>query len=122
MMLEMADRHILPAAATYITELSSTIISAREASPGIQMNSLEATLNEVNNSAGGLHTASAELKSILEKVRDIDDEESQEIAEAYRDEVFAKMEELRVHGDKLETMMPAELWPFPTYMDLLFRL
>ncbi|MBI9102309.1 MAG: glutamine synthetase III [Spirochaetales bacterium] len=122
MMLEMADRHILPAAATYITELSSTIISAREASPGIQMNALEATLNEVNNSAGGLHTASAELKSILEKVRDMDEEESQEIAEAYRDEVFAKMEELRLHGDKLETMMPAELWPFPTYMDLLFRL
>ena len=122
MMLEMADRHILPAASAYITDLSGTIISAKEASPGIEMSSLTAILNEVNKTAGSLYSASVELKAILEKVRAIDEEEAQEIATAYREEVFTKMEELRTYGDKLETMLPAALWPFPTYLDLLFKL
>ena len=122
MMLEMADRYIMPAAAAYMTELSGTIISTKEAAPGIAMSALESTLNAVNDAAGKLYEASAELKAVLEKVRAIDGEESEEAAIAYREDVFSQMGVLRGYGDTLETLLPADIWPFPTYMDLLFRL
>ena len=30
------------------------------------------------------------------------------------------MNELRISADELETIVPKELWPFPSYGDLLF--
>ena len=38
----------------------------------------------------------------------------------FRENVFAKMQELRAVGDSMETETAAEYWPFPTYTDLLF--
>ncbi len=122
MMLEMADRYILPAAATGLTELSATILSAREACPGIDMTTLENNLMAINDAASGLSRESQVLKEYLAEVRAMDDEDSIGIAKGYREKVFVKMAELREYGDLLETILPAELWPFPTYMDLLFRL
>jgi glutamine synthetase len=31
------------------------------------------------------------------------------------------MQELRIAADKLEGIVDAAIWPFPTYADLLFR-
>jgi glutamine synthetase len=45
-----------------------------------------------------------------------------EQAEASRDAVFVAMEELRAPVDRLEKLMPKDLWPMPSYDDLLFRL
>jgi len=40
----------------------------------------------------------------------------------YRDVVFKAMEALRIDGDKLETIIDADLWPLPTYAQMLFML
>jgi glutamine synthetase len=37
-----------------------------------------------------------------------------------RDEVVPKMADLRTHGDKLETLVADDLWPLPTYREILF--
>ncbi len=37
-----------------------------------------------------------------------------------RDTVVPKMVELRTLGDKLETMVADDLWPLPTYREMLF--
>ena len=41
-------------------------------------------------------------------------------AKATRDTVLPKMVELRTLGDKLETMVADDLWPLPTYREMLF--
>jgi glutamine synthetase len=41
-------------------------------------------------------------------------------AKAIKATVIPKMEELRTHGDKLETMVADDLWPLPTYREMLF--
>lgn len=43
-------------------------------------------------------------------------------AEAYRDKVFTSYTSLREDIDVLETILPAEMWPVPTYADMLFKL
>ena len=45
---------------------------------------------------------------------------SQALADYYRDYVLAAMQELRISVDQLETMTPSDVWPFPSYGDLLF--
>ena len=37
-----------------------------------------------------------------------------------RDTVLPKMVELRSLGDTLETMVADDLWPLPTYREMLF--
>ena len=34
--------------------------------------------------------------------------------------VIPKMEELRSFGDRLETLVADDLWPLPTYREMLF--
>ena len=43
-------------------------------------------------------------------------------AEAYRDNVFTAYTSLREDIDALEGIIPSDLWPVPTYADLLFKL
>jgi glutamine synthetase len=43
-------------------------------------------------------------------------------AETYRDQVVTAMKALRTDIDALEMIVPRELWPVPTYGDLLFKL
>ena len=47
-------------------------------------------------------------------------EENLEKAFAYRNSVFAKMEELRKVGDSMEEKTSAEYWPLHSYDDLVF--
>ncbi|HPE16967.1 MAG TPA: hypothetical protein PK597_08430 [Oscillospiraceae bacterium] len=49
-----------------------------------------------------------------------DGEEGLAHATYMRDAVLPAMGELRAVGDELETLVPSDLWPFPTYGDLLF--
>ena len=43
-----------------------------------------------------------------------------EQAVAWRDNVFKAMNELRETVDTVETLVDADYWPIPTYVDLLF--
>ena len=44
------------------------------------------------------------------------------MASAYRNDVFAKMNSLREDVDTLETEVDSEIWPLPTYSELLFNI
>jgi glutamine synthetase len=48
-------------------------------------------------------------------------EEGREQAVYFRDEVKAAMEALRTPVDKLEMIVDKEIWPMPSYGDLLFE-
>ena len=45
----------------------------------------------------------------------------QEAAEAARDKLLAKMNELAVCANEAEALIPDELLPYPTYEKLLFQ-
>ena len=47
--------------------------------------------------------------------------EGKEQAFCYREEVMTAMEALRVPADELEMLVDKNIWPFPTYADLIFE-
>jgi glutamine synthetase len=60
----------------------------------------------------------SQLEKAATKARKVADAIKQ--ARFYRDEVIPAMEALRVVADKLENEVDADLWPVPTYADMLF--
>ena len=66
-----------------------------------------------------MKVALAALKDILAKASAIKDHK--EKAFAYLHEVCPAMAALRKPADELEMLVDKELWPFPSYGDLVFE-
>ncbi len=120
-MLDMAKRQILPAVINYSGMIAESInkvktVSAKAATGAQEKLLIEVTetLNSFNNNIVAMEKA---LNDVVEKVGT----DTFKIAQYYRDVIFTVMGKLRVDGDKLETLVDAKVWPFPTYADMLFN-
>ncbi len=75
-----------------------------------------------------LKRASELLESISDKLEILEAdvakaatlEETFELAKFHRESVFAHMNDLRSDVDELETLVPHDMWPFPTYGEILY--
>ena len=115
-MLNMAKRQILPACVKYSEQLARAVTAVTNAGgdAGTQKNMLEkvcALINSLNSSIEALEQAvdkAGKMKDISKR------------AELYRDLVIEAMALLRKAADELETILDANLWPLPTYAEMLF--
>jgi glutamine synthetase len=116
--INMVSTLFIPAAIKYTTILADSIAKVKSA--GGSASTQEAILKMVSSL---LDSVSKKLMSTIDaraKAADISDAVKK--AEAYRDNVFSVYTSLRDDVDALEALVPAELWPVPTYADLLFKL
>ncbi len=118
-MIDMSRRFILPAVSRYIHELSDTALaiqslttSATSAFEQEQVAEMSGLLSDAFRKTKNLDAALFGAKNVRGG--------SQMLADYYRDHVLAAMQELRISVDQLETMTPSDVWPFPSYGDLLF--
>ncbi len=116
-MIDMASKQILPAVIRYTRTLADTVIAVREAGaePQVQSDLLKET--------GRLL---AEAKKALEALKAADEEaaampEGKEQAFFYKDVVKEAMEALRTPIDALEMIVDKEVWPLPSYADMMFE-
>ena len=65
-----------------------------------------------------IYKAVGVLEAKVEQAKALEDAEK--LAFFYHDEVLVAMDELRSYADELETITPKDLWPFPSYGDILF--
>jgi len=116
--LDMVKSLYIPAVIPFIKELAETIekLEAVSGSATVQ----KELLAEVSTLLESAYRNTKKLEAELEKAHKIAD--SFERAVAFRDKVFATMNNLRKDIDVLETIAPRKLWPVPTYADLLFKL
>ena len=56
----------------------------------------------------------------LEKLIDHTDASAEKHAKYMRDKVVPAMAALREIGDEIEVLTPHEIWPLPTYREMLF--
>jgi glutamine synthetase len=113
--LEMANTVILPAALRYQTELATNIAALKavgaEADP--------ATLDEVSVSIKGLRAGIADLrKALAHDEATTAKEEAEHAAEGF----LPAMITVRAAADELESLIADDLWPLPTYQEMLFIL
>lgn len=119
-MLDMAKRQILPASLKFATEIADAINTVKAASTQASVAAQEKLLVEVSSVIDSFSKNITALEKTLEGAEKAE-HDVLKYAEYYRDVVFTTMGTLRTDGDKLETLVSAELWPIPTYADMLFN-
>jgi len=116
--INMAGTQFIPAGIKYATKLADSISKVKAA--GGTAKTQESVLKMVSSL---LDSASAKLMATVEaRAKAADITEAVKKAEAYRDSVFTSYTSLRDDIDALEAIVPANIWPVPTYADLLFKL
>ena len=113
--IQMTKRQFIPAAIQFVAELGASLAAAGKY--GSVQKGLLAEVGKHLESAG---KKVAKLEAETMKAQAIGDVPKQ--GAAYRDKVFAAITDLRTDIDALEAILPADLWPVPTYSDLLFKL
>src|SRR5262249_6825446 len=115
MMVQMAKTMILPAALRYQAEVATAVNATKAA--GVDAAAQLEHLRELTDATSKFQAATASLDKALHHHADGDVFAH---AKYMRDAVIPKMVDLRTLGDKLETMVADNLWPLPTYREMLF--
>lgn len=115
-MIQMAKRQIIPSCNEYAAKLAGAAASI--SAVGVDASVQKADLAKVNGLIGELSSAVAVLEAAVEKAGAIEEVDKQAVA--YRDEVFAAFTPVRQAADTLEGLIDADLWPLPTYAEMLF--
>jgi glutamine synthetase len=113
--LEVGGTAILPAAIRYQTELAQNVSALKAAGVEADASALETLSTQVAALRSGLQTLKAALAA---------DPGHEALAEAEhaRDALLPAMTEVRVAADALEEIVADDLWPLPTYQEMLFIL
>jgi glutamine synthetase len=114
-MIQMAQRYILPAALEYQRRVAESVTATKAA--GVVCAEGKSLLDE-------LCALGCDFRKKTEVLQNALDHSATESAEAhakhYRDKVVPAMAALREAGDKLEALIPHDVWPLPTYREMLF--
>lgn len=116
-MIYMANRQIIPAVVAYTRKLADAVIAVRTAGAGTKVH--EALLHETTELLEEMQHALEILEQDEAKAANYKD--NKEKAFYYKDVIRKDMEALRAPADRLEQIVDKEMWPFPTYADMLFE-
>jgi glutamine synthetase len=115
LMVLMANRFILPAAYRFQGELAQSIAAVKAA--GATSKETRRALDDLCRLVDDCKVRVDHLQQLLEHEADGDAEKH---ARYFRDKVIPAMAALREAGDSLETIVPHDVWPLPTYREMLF--
>ncbi len=120
-MIEIAKRQILPAVIKFATNLAASINTIKATGLAVDLTVQTELLTEVSSLAATLKKNIAVLEDAVEKASNAHGDTYKQ-AELFRFDVFEKMGTLRDVADTLETLVDKDVWPMPTYGDLLFNI
>ncbi len=115
--LMMTRRQILPAVMKWQYKLAKQVDELSEIDEAYAKTS-KRMLADISRLVDKLDDAAEELQTAKDGALMAADPRKQAIL--FRDRVLPVMNGLREIADKLETRVPKEIWPFPTYADILF--
>ena len=116
-MIDIAAKQIIPAVVKYTKTLADTVIAVKEA--GADASVQEEMLSEVTALLAEAKKALSALSDITEEAAE--KEEGKVQSEFYHFSVVPAMAALRKPVDELEMIVDKEVWPMPSYGDLLFE-
>ncbi len=117
-MVEMAKTEIAPAVNGYTAKLARTISAKKAVDPALACGYESSLVKKLSILTDRIAVKTMELEDALVELHRAEGIISE--AEMIRDNVLAKMSELRLACDEAETVTAKKYWPFPTYGDLLF--
>ena len=116
--VEMSKREILPAAMSFLKDLSKTALNVKACCPAATVCAEEKLIEKISSLTGSLYGATEKLEAVTAEAASVSDALAN--AQYYRNAVVPAMDEVRTYADALETVIGENYWPFPTYGDLLY--
>ena len=118
-MVDIATKQIIPAVIRYTTVLAESINSVKAVSAALDV-SVQTSLLEKSS------TLLAETKAAMDKLSRLiaeaeAHEEGRDRAVFFRESVVPAMKALRKPVDELEMIVDKDMWPMPSYGDLIFE-
>ena len=117
-MIDMAGKQIIPAVMKYSKALADTVNAVKAA--GADASAQTGILKEVSEKLTAMQTALVKLEQAEKEASAIEDAKKQ--AFFYKDTVREIMDELRAPADRLEMIVDKDMWPIPTYGELMFEI
>ena len=117
-LLDMAQRGILPAVSRYTGDLAKGMAHKQEAGLSSACRVEECLIRQLSSLNGDLLDACQALTAALNKAPAADS--GIDAARWYRAEISTRTQQASELINQLEALMPADVWPFPTYADILF--
>lgn len=116
-MIDMAGKQIIPAVVKYTKVLADSVnaVKAAGADAAVQTD----LLKQVSKKLEAMQKALVKLEKAEAKGSAMTDAKEQ--AFYYKDTIMTVMAELRKPADELEMIVDKELWPLPTYGELMFE-
>ncbi len=115
LMVLMANRYILPAALEYQKRIAQSATAVKQA--GGSAKQTRNLLTAYTKLVDQFKTLSDALAAALENHAAGSAEKH---AKYMRDKIVPAMAKLRAVGDQIEVLTPHEIWPLPTYREMLF--
>ena len=116
--LKMLKTLYIPVIIGFTDSLAGTVAKVKAAGSSSDVQS--GLLKMVTTLLESIVTKTMKLETNTVKAQETNDTVKK--AETYRDNVFTALAEVRKDVDAAEKIMPAGLWPVPTYADMLFKL
>lgn len=115
-MVDMANKDIIPAVASYMKELSD--IACNKKTLGVPCELEIELLKRLSGMSAEAFAKTEELSAVIAGHAELTD--ARELAFYEHDKVIPVMTELRAIADEMETLTAEKYWPFPSYEQLLF--
>ena len=118
-MIDIAGKSIIPAVIRYTTRLADSIIKLKTAMADIEPYAQSSILIDVNEHLKSAKLALENLIKLMDGAVEVVGVDKH--ARYMREVIVPAMEELRKPIDELEMIVDKDLWPMPSYGDLLFE-
>lgn len=115
---DMTLRGILPAVTRYTGDLAKGVVRKRQAEMATSCRVESYLVAQLDALSGDLLDACQAMSRALEAAPAAD--AGIDAARYYRDQVASRLEEMRSIIDRMEPLVGADYWPYPTYADILF--
>ena len=115
-MLDMAWKDIFPAVSDYTAKLCQRVSSKKALS--LDCSYEEDTGRKLSGLLCAAYKAAGKLEADLLSSKSAPDTVA--LADIFKSDILDDMRDLRISVDTMETIMPAETWPYPSYGEILF--
>ena len=112
-------KHYIPTVIQFVTGLANSINAVKAACPTADVTTQQDLLTRCSDLLAETHEALADLEKAVTETMAL--ENVPEMANAFHDRVMPAMAALRSPVDELELLVDKDIWPVPTYGDLMFE-
>ncbi len=115
---QMVKKDIMAAATDYQYTLAETLNAKAATGLSVDSSVEKKRLECASKLTCKMDERVEKLEADIEKAKELTD--TYELAKFHHDVIFADMNEVREVVDLLETVVPSDIWPYPTYGEILY--